>query len=109
MREGNVAIIGDKDSVLCFRAAGVDVFPVVTEDEAHDSLKKCARTYKIIFLTEQFAVKEAELITRYKTRAYPIVIPVPSVMGSLGVGMDGIKKDVEKAIGTDILFNKEEK
>lgn len=104
MRDKNVAIIGDSDSVLGFRALGVATFPVTTKDEAYDALKTLARSYKVIFVTEQWAAELTELLARYKTRAYPIVIPVPSATGSSGIGMDGIRKDVEKAIGTDILF-----
>lgn len=104
MRDKNVAIIGDSDSVLGFRALGVAAFPVTTADEAHDTLKTLARSYKVIFVTEQWAESLRELLERYKTRAYPIVIPVPSATGSTGIGMEGIKKDVEKAIGSDIIF-----
>lgn len=104
MRDKNVAIIGDSDSVLGFRALGVAAFPVTAREEAYDTLKTLARSYKVIFVTEQWAETLSELLERYKTRAYPIVIPVPSATGSNGIGMEGIKKDVEKAIGSDIIF-----
>ena len=28
-----IGVVGDKDSVLAFKAIGIDVFPVVDEDE----------------------------------------------------------------------------
>ena len=34
MREGAIAVVGDKDSVLAFKAIGVDVFPVEGEIQA---------------------------------------------------------------------------
>lgn len=110
MREKSVAVIGDKDALTAYKAVGVDAYPVVTGEEARDALKRCARSYRIIFVTEEFCGGDcAELIERYKTRAYPVCLPVPSAKGSLGIGMQGIKRDVEKAVGTDVLFNKEEK
>ena len=48
------------------------------------------------------------LLKRYKTRPYPVVVPIPSAEGNTGFGMSGIKSDVEKAIGSDIVFGKEE-
>ncbi len=110
MREKSLAVIGDKDSLLAYKATGADTFAVINDDEAYEALKKCARNYKIIFITEEFCIGQcAELIERYKTKAYPICLPIPGVKGCSGIGMEGIKKDVEKAIGTDVLFNKEEK
>ena len=45
-----------------------------------------------------------EQIARYRSRTYPAIIPIPSSNGSTGYGIENIKKDVEKAVGTDILF-----
>lgn len=36
-------------------------------------------------------------------------MPIPSAEGNKGVGLAGIKANVEKAIGADILFDKENK
>ena len=41
-----------------------------------------------------------------KKRAYPAVVPIPSLEDS-GYGMASIKKDVERTIGADILFGKD--
>ena len=90
---GKIAVVGDKDSVLAFAAT---------------VLKKLARDCAVIFITEQLAEKVSDVIQRYKARPYPAVIPIPSGEGSNGFGMDGIRSDVEKAIGADILFNRED-
>ena len=68
-----------------------------------ESLRKEGLSYR------QIAEKVGEIIMRYKSRPYPAVIPIPSGEGASGFGMDGIRKDVEKAIGADILFNREDK
>ena len=63
----------------------------------------------MIFVTEQVAEQASQLIERYKSRPYPVVVPIPSAEGNKGLGMQGIKSNVEKAIGADILFDKEGK
>lgn len=107
MRNGGVAVLGDKDSVLAFKAIGLEVYPVSGETEARDTLKILARNYKVIFITDTLAKKIDNLIERYKSRPYPVVVPIPSTQGSNGFGMQGIKADVEKAIGADILFKED--
>lgn len=109
MREGGIAVVGDKDSVLAFKAIGLDVFPVEGEMEARDKVKHLARSYSVIFITEQIAQKIDSLLTRYKARPYPVVVPIPSASGNTGFGLKGIKNDIEKAIGADILFDREDK
>ncbi len=105
LSNNKIAIIGDKDSILSFKAIGVDVYPARNNFEAQDTLKKLAREYAVIFITEDIAEKIQDIVKRYKTRPFPAVIPIPSAQGSTGFGMRSISKDVEKAIGTDILFN----
>lgn len=100
-----IAVIGDKDSILAFKAIGVDCYPAKNYFEAQDTLKMLAREYAVIFITEDIAVNIQDVLKRYKTRPFPAVIPIPSAQGSTGFGMKGLSKDVEKAIGVDILFN----
>lgn len=106
MPNDKIAVIGDKDSVLAFRALGVDVFHVKNYFEGSETLKKLARDYSVIFITEDIAETMPEILARYKARPYPAVIPIPSATGSNGFGLKGISQDVEKAIGADILFGK---
>ncbi|MDD4840043.1 MAG: V-type ATP synthase subunit F [Clostridia bacterium] len=108
MRSG-IAVVGDKDSVLAFKAIGLEVFPVSNESEARDTVKQLARSYEVIFITDKLAKKIDNLLVRYKARPYPVVVPIPSAEGSNGFGIDGIREDVEKAIGVDILFSREDK
>lgn len=109
MREGTIAVVGDKDSVLAFKALGVDVFPVESEEEAKERVHTLARTYAVIYVTEQVAKWAAMYLKRYSARPYPVVVPIPSASGSEGLGLAGIKSNVEKAIGADVLFDKEDK
>jgi len=99
-----VAVVGDKDSILGFKALGVDVFPVFDKDEARRIVDTIAReNYGIIFITEQMASLIPDTIERYNNEIIPAVILIPSNQGTLNIGMDRINSNVEKAVGTNIL------
>lgn len=99
-----IAVIGDKDSVLAFRALGVHVFTAIEGNDARRIIDKLAKEeYGIIFVTEQLAQKIPETIQRYNNEVIPAVILIPSNRGSLNIGLDNINKNVEKAVGSNIL------
>lgn len=108
MRDGAVAVVGDKDSVLAFKAIGLDVFPVEGDIQARETVHTLARSYSVIFVTEKVAIAAETYIKRYKARAYPVIVPIPSAEGSLHLGLDGINANVEKAIGANVLADNNE-
>ena len=44
-------------------------------------------------------------IDRYISDYLPAIIPIPGVSGNTGRGMRNVKKSVERAVGSDIIFN----
>ena len=78
MHSGKIAVIGDKDLILAFKAIGMDVFSADTESEAEKLVKQLAKEYAIIFITEDLAEKIDQVLAKYKTKAYPVIIPIPS-------------------------------
>jgi len=99
-----VGVVGDKDSVLAFKALGIDVFPVVEPEEARKTIDKLAKdNYAVIFVTEQVAKEIEETIQRYNRETLPAVILIPSNQGTLNIGMQRISDNVEKAVGVNIL------
>ncbi|AGC67371.1 V-type ATP synthase subunit F [Thermoclostridium stercorarium subsp. stercorarium DSM 8532] len=101
-----IGVIGEKDAVLGFKSLGFSVFPVENREQAVETLIKLAEeNYAVIYITEQTAAKITDRINQYRERRFPAVIPIPGIQGSLGIGMQGVKKCVEKAVGADILFN----
>ena len=104
MSEYKIAALGDRDSVLGFRALGLEVFPVETVEEARLTLHQLAKgNYAIVYLTEGFAKDMTAEIARYKDSLTPAVILIPGKEGSLGIGMTNVKTAVERAVGADIL------
>jgi V/A-type H+-transporting ATPase subunit F len=101
-----IGVVGDKDSVLAFKALGIDVFPVNCSDEAKKTIDKLAMNdYAVIFVTEQAAQGIEETIERYTKQMLPAVILIPSNQGTLNIGMQRINDNVEKAVGVNILSN----
>ena len=101
--KGKTAIVGDVDSITVFKAAGVDAFPAENEKQAREILRKLAREYHIIFLTEELARPLTDFLKRFDEAAYPVVLSVPSKNGSTGYGEDMLKLASERALGVNIL------
>ena len=102
---GKTALVGDGDSITVFKAAGVATFPAEDEKKAREILRRIAKEYKIIFLTEELARPLAEFLKRFDEQPYPVVLSIPSKNGSSGYGEELLKGAMERALGVDILFN----
>ena len=104
---GKIAVIGDGESATAFLAIGAAVYKVDDEYKAADVLRDLAKTdeYAVILVTENYAAKMSALMDKLKQQPYPAVLAIPSSTGSNGFGLAGVKKDVEKAVGVDILLN----
>ncbi len=99
-----IAVLGDQDSVMGFKALGLTVFPVDTVEQARSALHHIAKEdFAVVYLTERFAAQMQADIARYKDELTPAIILIPGKEGSLGLGMANIKKSVERAVGADIL------
>ncbi|MBD5585471.1 MAG: V-type ATP synthase subunit F [Clostridia bacterium] len=102
---GKIAIIGDGDSITVFKAVGVATFPAENDIKAKELLRKIAKDYKIIFITEELARPLGAFLKRFDEEPYPVVLTVPSGNGSTGLGEELLKSAMERALGVDILFN----
>ena len=99
-----IGVIGDKDSVLGFLAAGFHTF--VTEDpkEAAHILENAVENgFAVLYITEDLLREIPESYEKFKTEPMLAIIPIQSKTGSLGIGMALIKRSVERAVGADIL------
>ena len=99
-----IAVLGDKDSVLGFKALGLEAVPVGSVDEAKAALHRMAKEdYAVIYITETFAANMTADIQHYKDELKPAVILIPGREGSLGIGKTNLQKAIERAVGADIL------
>lgn len=98
-----IAVMGDRDSVLGFKALGLEVYFVEDADSARHTLHRLAgEDYAVIYLTEQLAQNLQSEIARYKDALMPAIILIPGKGGSLGLAEAGLQNAVERAVGADI-------
>ena len=70
-----VAVIGDKDSVLAFKALGVEVYTVIDGNEASEKIKDLAKEeVGVIFITEKLAQQIPSTIDKYRDKMTPSII-----------------------------------
>lgn len=101
-----VAVLGDRESVMGFRALGLDVFPAEPENAVavfNSAVKGEGQPYAIIYITEELIAPLREQISAAKESMTPAIIPIPSKNGTLGLGMDALTSAVERAVGANIL------
>lgn len=100
-----IAVLGDKDSTQGFLALGLGVFSPVGYEDAKDTLIKLIKDkYGIIYITEEFQELLQAVIDEHASDYLPAIIPIPGVRGNTGKGMLNVKKSVERAVGSDIIF-----
>lgn len=102
----DIVVIGDRDSIYGFAALGLDTFFVKddTEDVRKNFLRALKHGYKIIYITEGVAAYIPNEIEKVMEQVLPAVILIPGSFGNTGAGIRAIKKSVEQAVGSDILF-----
>ena len=100
-----IAVIGDKGSVLGFQAVGFEAFETRSPEETKAALDQVTKgDYGVVFITEQAYESVAAYADNFKDLTIPAIIPIPGREGSLGLGMARVRKNVERAVGADILF-----
>ena len=100
-----MAVLGDKDSIYGYAALGMEVCPVTDDAEAAHRLRELAEgDYAVVYVTEALAERIPGEIARYREQMLPAVILIPGVYGNTGAGIGNVKKSVEQAVGSDILF-----
>ena len=100
-----IAVVGEKYSIMGFRAVGFKVFETSDAKTTTRLLEQLvAEDYGVVFITEQAMQPVIDVVDRYKEYQTPAIIPIPGRAGSLNIGMESVRKSVERAVGADILF-----
>ena len=101
-----IAVMGDQDSIYGFAALGLTPFTITDPQEAGKKLRELAGSeYAVIYITEALAARMGVEIERYTESGLPAVILIPGASGNTGQGISAVKKSVERAVGSDIIFN----
>ena len=101
-----IAVIGGKDTVIGFKAVGLEACPASNPTEALQALHELTKEgseYAIIYIEEKLAQDLTHEIDRFKDSPSPAIIMIPGREGSLGLGQNALRAAVERAVGTNIL------
>lgn len=104
--EAPMAAVGSYDSVLPFQAIGIETVVLTSENKAETPLLVCkfARDgYAVVFVEESVYSEFQADIDQVNETTRTSIIPVPNQTGSLGVGVESIRKSAERAVGMDIF------
>ena len=105
--DSRVAVLGDSESIKGFAAIGLDVFPCDAGADAAGMCRQLAEggEYAVMLMTEDLFVALEKERNRLAQGVWPAVIPLPGVASDTGVGVARLRSFVEKAVGSDIIFN----
>lgn len=104
-----VAVLGERDAVLGFKASGAVVFCADSPDEARVALDQVLKEgYAILLVTEDIAeALKPELAPLYD-RPEPVITVLPDAKKPKGQAMELLRRRVERAVGANILLKGEE-
>lgn len=101
-----IAVLGPYDSIYGFAMLGFDTFPVSDPKTGIAELKRLTEgEYAIIYVTEGLAASMQTEIDKYREQMLPAIILIPGISDNTGAGVESVKKCVEQAVGSDILFS----
>ena len=104
MSEGRIAFIGDADSVLGFRALGVETVVPENTDSAREQFARLVKEKtSIIMITEDMMDHLQEQIDETVHMAIPSVVVLPGIKGTQKRGEDTIRELIIKAVGVDLM------
>ncbi len=94
--------IGNSEAVMLFQSIGIESFIVTNNNEFKNKLEEL-KGAKIILISESLSPFLEEISYKYANETYPILLLLPMEGHESSLGLDKLKKDVEKAIGIALL------
>jgi len=103
-----IALVGDRDSIMGFQLLGISIFPITNKEETINIFNELIKEkYAAVFITEEIASQIFDKIEELQKKYLISVTIIPNKLERKNLGLKILKKNIEKAIGTDILFKKE--
>ena len=102
----NIAVMGGADTVLGFKALGLDTHPVSSDEEARRVFSRLTAPearYAIIYIEERLSQILASEIAEFTDKPVPAIILIPGRDGSMGLSLTALHDAVIRAVGADIL------
>lgn len=103
-----IALVGDRDSIIGFKLLGISLFPVTNKEETISILNELIKEkYAAVFITEEIASQIFEKIEELQKISLISLTIIPNKLEKKDLGLKILRKNMEKAIGIDILFREE--
>lgn len=107
MKKGKIAFIGDIDTVLGFKALGVEAIVPRDDADAHKHFKRLVKEEaSVIMVTEEMATPIKDEIEGTMYMAVPTVVVLPGIKGASRSGEQTIRELIIKAVGVDLMADK---
>lgn len=102
-RQIRIAVVGDKNYVSLYSAAGARIAHATTKAQALKAVSTLySNGYSVIFMTEGLFKECEEGLQKYLRTPYPVIIPVPDENSDGSYTEGRISANIKKAIGSDI-------
>jgi vacuolar-type H+-ATPase subunit F/Vma7 len=101
-----IALLADNTTVTCFKLAGItNVFPITDQKNAKKILLELMndKNLRIILITKSL-LNEMQIIEEISEHQYPIIIPIPEVLGKKELKIDLISEMIKRKTGIEIKF-----
>jgi V/A-type H+-transporting ATPase subunit F len=98
----NIAVIGERDVILPFRALGVEIVPTVPGPEVREQVEVLLTQKKtVIFFTPDLFPYINPIMERTRKQAIPCFIALPLTKEELSIKR--LKKLVARAVGAELI------
>ena len=100
-----IAVIGDADTVVGFRLAGLTKTSVSSDTQTtRRALTGYARDQDVslVIITERLAEQIRDTIEEISTNPYPVIVEIPDKRGRLEDKENPLRRLVKRAIGVEL-------
>lgn len=100
-----IVAIGERDLIIGFKAVGVELEPVKTPSEVEAVLAKLSQdpSTGLILISETIAEGCLDVISDFRNKSPVVVLIIPSHLPTKHISMLELKREIEKAVGVDML------
>lgn len=103
-----IGVLGDIESIKGFACLGLDIFPCEGKSVGEKAFKELlSKDYGVIYITEQLAALLYKEIAKTDKKFKPSIVAIPDIANGKGFGREALRQAVIKAVGSDIIFDKE--
>lgn len=106
IQKNKIVSIGDEETSLGFKLAGISAAYTVEASKAAPVLRKISNDpdIAVVIITEEVAAVNASLIKKLKQKPFPVFVEVPGKKARFEKTEDEVRALIKMALGVDIEF-----